>query len=264
MPLLCSTDAQRARSLAIRPTLALVVALALPLLGACGGGTTSSAPGFDASSEPDAGLATPDAAVATPEASPAPDAEVTPPAVDAAPATRNATCTPLNQQTGTAVNTTHGRLDGTLVYVVGVGQGSACNGDYSHVHLQVLVSGHVYDVAVDIGKTTDEVGLYEESIAVPGGAWAEGWHGADSLAYPSLGVHSTSLPLVAPTTLGTQVVSLLATTSKISIFCTGYTQGNGCHDVHYKDGSGGDGEIVLDPTSAMSPVLFFRFSTPTF
>ncbi len=182
-----------------------------------------------------------------------------------APAMRNSACTPTTEETGTAVSTEHGRLDGTLVYVVDVGQGKQCNGDDSHVHLQVEVSGSIYDVAVDIGTApNDEVGYYEETLAVPGGAWAEGWHGADSLAYPSLGLHSTSFPTTDPGTVGAQVEALLTTTTKISIFCKGYPQGNGCHDVHYEDGTGEDGAIVLDPTAAMSPVLFFRFSTQTF
>jgi len=69
---------------------------------------------------------------------------------------------------------------------------------------------------------------------------------------------------MAPNAMASQVESLLATTSKISIFCTGYSTDNGCHDVHYENGSGKDGAIVLDPTAAMSPVLFFRFTTDSF
>jgi hypothetical protein len=183
--------------------------------------------------------------------------------VDGGLATRNAACTPSSQQNGTAVNTAYGRLDGTLVFVVGVDQGHACNGDSSHVHLQVEVSGDVYDVAVDIGQSDDEVGLYQGNLNVPGGTWSEGWHSSDTLSYRSSGVSSSSFPLVAPNPLGSNIESLLAGTSKISIFCTGYSQGNGCHDVHYVDGSK-DGAIVLDPTSADSPVLFFRFSSQNF
>ena len=33
---------------------------------------------------------------------------------------------------------------------------------------------------------------------------------------------------------------------KIAVFCTGYSEGNGCHDVHYENGNGKDGAIVLD------------------
>jgi hypothetical protein len=48
------------------------------------------------------------------------------------------------------------------------------------------------------------------------------------------------------------------------VFCTSYTHGNGCHDVHYQNGSGQDGAIVLDPTAATSPILFFRFAADSF
>lgn len=181
------------------------------------------------------------------------------------PAPRNGACTPLSQQNGTAVNTTHGRLDGTLVYVLPIDGSSACNGDSAHVHLQVEVSGSVYDVAVDIGKSGDEVGWFEQTMTVPGGGWSEGWHGADALGYSSLGLSSNAFATLAPTSMGAQLESLLASTSKVSIFCTGYTPGdNGCHDVHYQDGSNQDGAIVLDPTAATSPVVFFRFTNQSF
>ena len=224
------------------------------MVAACGdsassdGGSTSTGDDGGTASD-DGGATTGDGAAST---------------ADAAPASRNASCTPLSQQNGTAVSTSYGRLDGTLVYVVGIGQSRSCNGDDSHVHLQVEVSGNVYDVAVDIGTNNDEVGLEETSITVPGGAWSEGWHGSDSLAYKTVGVHSSDMPLTSPHTLGTNLENLLVSTSQISIFCTGYTTNNGCHDVHYVDGTGRDGAIVLDPSSASSPVIFFRFSSQSF
>jgi hypothetical protein len=181
-------------------------------------------------------------------------------------ATRNAACTPTSQQTGTVVNTTHGRLDGTLVFVVPpVGDYDQCNGDSSHVHLQVEVSGSVYDIAVDIGTApNDEVGMYQQAIALPDGAWSEGWHGDDTLSYKTLGLSSTSFPVESPTAIANVVESLLDDTSEISIFCTGYSQGNGCHDVHYEDGTTNDGALVLNPSAASPTIVFFRFSTQTF
>jgi len=183
---------------------------------------------------------------------------------DAAP--RNAACTPTSQQTGTAVNTTHGRLDGTLVFVVPpVGNYDQCNGDSSHVHLQVEVSGSVYDIAVDIGTApNDEVGMYEEAITLPDGTWSEGWHGDDALSYKSLALSSTNFPIESPSAIANVVESLLESTSEISIFCTGYSQDNGCHDVHYEDGTTNDGAMVLNPSAASPTIVFFRFSTQTF
>jgi hypothetical protein len=212
--------------------------------GATSPSDASPAPGVDSGST-----------TSSDDAGGAPDA----PAEAQSPPSRNSTCTPTSEQTGTLVNTTHGRLDGTLVYILPVGGSSKCNGDDSHVHLQIEVSGLVYDVAVDIGSTGDDVGMYQETLAVPGGAWAEGWHGTDSLAYPTLGLTTAEFPTQAPTPIADAVVAALANTSKISIICTGYSQGDGCHDVHYEDGTGNDGAIVLDPTAATSPVLFFRF-----
>ena len=238
----------------VRALLAFGATGVLVTIVACGDSTASN--GGSTSSGDDGGSASTDEGGASTDGGAS--------TADAAPASRNATCTPLSQQNGTAVSTSYGRLDGTLVYVVGIGQSRACNGDDSHVHLQVEVSGNVYDVAVDIGTNSDEVGFEESSIAVPGGAWSEGWHGSDALSYKSVGVHSSDMPLTAPHTLGTDLENLLVSTSRISIFCTGYSQDNGCHDVHYDDGSGRDGAIVLDPTSTNSPVVFFRFSSQSF
>jgi hypothetical protein len=242
--------------------------------GSSGTGATQSPPGTggspgDASSpvtppsspSPGSDAGSPPTAVDAGSPSQAPDAGSSP----SGPPGRNAKCTPLSQQTGTAVNTNHGRLDGTLVYVLPIDGSSSCNGDSAHVHLQVDVAGSVYDVAVDIGKSGDEVGWYEESLALPGGAWAEGWHGTDGLGYRSLGLSASAFTMQDPTSMGTEVESLLANTSKISIFCTGYTpEDNGCHDVHYQDGTSQDGAIALDPTSPTSPVVFFRFAGDSF
>jgi hypothetical protein len=246
------------------------VLVTIGTLAACSGSTTTATPHDDASFVGPKEAGTPEHDASTTQStdsgsdvSSVGSPDVAP--VDAPAAMRNATCTPTHAQTGTVVDTSHGRLDGTLVYVVDVGTGKTCNGDDSHVHLQIEVSGNVYDVAVDIGTApNDEVGMYEDAIAIPDGTWAEGWHGTDALAYPSLGLHVASFPIQDPTTIATQLEALLTSTSKISIFCTGYTQGNGCHDVHYEHGNGDDGAIVLNPTAATSTVLFFRFESDMF
>jgi hypothetical protein len=275
----------------------VLVCASLIVLASCGGSSTDAHPAADASTPaPDAAPpnAGPDAA--SDDAGEAPDATES---ADAAP--RNAVCTPTSAQLGTAVNTTHGRLDGTLVYVVPPlgspddagyyenGFGAAadggdggfhhhpdggfdagpsgslhqCNGDDSHVHLQVDVDGDVYDIAVDIGAENDQVGMYEQALAPLEGAWAEGWHD-DDLSYASLGLHVASFPLGTPTTNAASLGSLLEGTSQISIYCTGYSEGNGCHDVHYQDGSTNDGALVLNPQAATPTLVFFRFVSQTF
>jgi hypothetical protein len=241
--------------------LGLVAAIAA---NACGGSpsassSSSSSGGGDDAGATDAGT---DDAAATDDGPGGGDGAEAAPGVDDGPPTRTNACTPLSQQTGTAINTFHGRLDGYLVYVVPQGGPSSCNGDYSHVHLQVKMKGDVYDVAVDIGKTPGDALFYEQDMALPGGAWQEGWSNF-GLSYPQLGVHSTQFTSEDPATLGTKIQSELANVNHISVFGDAYQTNNGCHDVHYQNGST-DGAIVIDPLSPTAHVLFFRFSTQSF
>ena len=186
----------------------------------CGGAADATVAKGDGGVAADASAVVPadDGSAPPSDGSPAPGVDAGPSLPDAGPpAPRNSSCTPSSAQTGTLVNTSHGRLDGTLVYVLPVNGAYSCNGDSSHVHLQVEVSGLVYDVAVNIGSSGDDVGMYEDTLTIPGGTWAEGWHSADSLAYPSIGLKLTSFPTTTPADVASQVESLLTSTSKISI-----------------------------------------------
>jgi hypothetical protein len=235
--------------------------LAITLLAVACGGSTSSAsehPDSDAATLPiDSGSAS------VPEKDAASDAkaeaETGPPD---GPPSYTAACTPLSAQTGTLVDTKHGRLDGYLAFVVPQGGDASCNGDESHVHLQVRVEGIIYDVAVDIGTFTGDSNLYEEDMPMPGGAWSEGWHDL-GLSYPQLGLHSTQFSPEAPTTLGQKIQSELTGVNHVSIFGDGYMQGNGCHDVHYENGTE-DGALIINPLSPVAHIMFFRFSTQSF
>jgi hypothetical protein len=180
------------------------------------------------------------------------------------PPTRSAACTPLKEQNGTAIDTKYGRLDGTLRYIIPIGGPSSCNGDTAHVHLQVDVNGDIYDVAIDIGDSPDDVGIYETNMPLPDGAWAEGWHGTDQLTYTALGIHSPQFTAEDPASLSSQLVAELAQVNHVSIFGTGYDTDNGCHDVHYENGDGNDGALFIDPLSAQAHGLFFRFKTDSF
>jgi hypothetical protein len=173
-------------------------------------------------------------------------------------------CTPQSSETGIAINTQHGRLDGYLSFVVPIGGSFSCNGDNSHVHLQIRAGGSIYDVAVDTGKFSGDVNLYEADMPLPDGAWSEGWHGSDALTYTALGIHSSEFMPQDPATLGTKIQTELAGKNHVSVFGTGYAQENGCHDVHYHSGGGQDGALVIDPLSTPAHILFFRFSTDSF
>jgi hypothetical protein len=162
---------------------------------------------------------------------------------------------------GSGLSATHGRLDGYLVSVISPGDGKQCNGDGSHVHLQVMVSGAIYDVAVDIGSSGDDIYYLAKNMTIPDGTWSEGWHTSDALSYANLGVKSTDLVDLSPSAAPGIVEAELATVNHISVFGTGYNA-NGIHLIHYENGK--DGAIVTEPQSATSRVLFFRFSTDTF
>src|SRR5882757_3056191 len=57
---------------------------------------------------------------------------------------------PCTSTFGNAMTATFGRLDGFLVAIVPPGS-SNCQGDASHIHLQLQVNGAIYDVAVNVG-----------------------------------------------------------------------------------------------------------------
>ena len=166
---------------------------------------------------------------------------------------RNA-CTPTGSL-GNGLTTTHGRLDGYLVSIIPVGGGHACNGDSTHVHLQVLMSNSVYDVAVNVDSL-----FAERDLPLPDAAWSEGWHTNDALDYASLGLHSTDFTQPASmSALAQQIETELANVNHISVFATGYGP-SGAHLVHRQSG-GRDGAVVLHPLASPAHALLFSFTT---
>jgi hypothetical protein len=163
-------------------------------------------------------------------------------------------CTP---NFGSALSSSHARLDGYLVSIIPPGQDKQCNGDSTHVHLQVQMQGSIYDVAVNADG-------YEAELDAPlaGGSWSEGWHTQDGLDYPNdLGAHSAAFTTTGLSTVAAEVEQRLANANHVAIFCTGYGP-TGCHLVHRNSGS--DGAIVIDPLSPTAHWLLFDFSGDTF
>ena len=102
---------------------------------------------------------------------------------------------------GTALSNVYGRMDGYLVAIVPPASSTApCNADPTHLHLQVLIGGAVYDVAVNVGTNdaTNDVHSTTLDHALVGPAWSEGWHTTVTVDYPTLGVHADAMPLRAP------------------------------------------------------------------
>ncbi len=167
---------------------------------------------------------------------------------------------------GSGLRPAFGRLDGRLVAIVPP-DARECRGDADHLRLQLLIGGAVYDVAVtarsSMNPTMPEVFFAAVVLAPPGPPFAEGFHTDVALDYPSLGVHASDLTPLAEADLAARLEVELLDVSSISVFATGYADGDGAHLVH-RNGSGFDGAIVLRPLDPISPVLVFRFADQAF
>jgi hypothetical protein len=144
-------------------------------------------------------------------------------------------------------------LDGRLVAIVPEGV-TKCNGDRTHVHLQVLMAGSVYDIAVNTDGQTTEV-----QAPPVGGAFREGWRVRPRFDYATdLNVHSTAFR----TTNATTIERRLANVDRIRVYGIGYGP-DGAHLIH-RNGNARDGALLLNPDGPSSPYLLFRFVDQTF
>lgn len=183
--------------------------------------------------------------------------------IDGAPMRR-----PCTDTFGAALTATYGRMDGFLVAIVPPGPTTApCRADTTHVHLQVLISGAVYDVAVNVGTNnvaTNDVHSSTIEHALIGPAWSEGWHTNVSVDYAALGVHANAMPLRTQTENVDALMTDLATANHVSIYATGYSTDDGAHLVHRSNVGATDGLVVTHPLSPISHARLFSFSTQTF
>jgi hypothetical protein len=168
---------------------------------------------------------------------------------------------PCTNNLGSGLDQQHGRLDGILLAIVPTTQRS-CNGDTSHVHLQVRVEGSIYDVAVNVSDPAG-VGFFAQDMALPGAPWTEGWHPGQAalLDYPSIGARAAAFTLMSESMLSAALDTELATANHVSIYMTGYGPDGG-HNVHRRS-SGLDGAIFLRP-QGQARALLFRFVDQSF
>ena len=195
---------------------------------------------------------------------PVPDASV---AIDAPASDTGIVRLPCATTFGSSFPSSFVRIDGRLVAVVPPTGAHACRSDSDHLHLQVLVRGATYDIAVTARSTTDptmpDVFLDRVTLAPPGEPFAEGAHTGASLDYVSLGVRSSDFTAYPESQLVTMLEGELADVDEITIYATGYPGGDGAHLVH-RNAPGQDGALVLHPLDATSAVLLFHFSTQSF
>lgn len=158
---------------------------------------------------------------------------------------------------GHGLTPAHGRLDGQLVAIVSVTERS-CPSDAQHLHLQVMMGGAIYDIAVNLD------GLEGETDAVlPGIPFAEGWHPMDLDYARDLGLHSTALTVTTAAAIRQRVEVVLANANHISVFGYGYPGSDGAHLVHRSAG-GHDGALFINPLASKAHVVAFRFANDTF
>ena len=174
---------------------------------------------------------------------------------------------PCTSSFGSALSATFGRMDGYLVAIVPPGSSSGpCNADLGHVHLQVLINGAVYDVAVNVGTNdaTNDVHSTTLDHALLGPAWSEGWHTNVSVDYIALGVHASAMPLRTEAENVSALMTELATANHVSIYATGYSPvPSGAHLVHRNSGVT-DGLVVTQPLSPLAHARLFSFTPQTF
>jgi hypothetical protein len=156
------------------------------------------------------------------------------------------------------VGGSHGRLDGDLVAIVPAGS-HQCHGDRDHTHLQIRMSGQVYDVAINI----DGVKVAETDAPLVDGTFSEGWHTDAPLDYArDLGMHSSSFQRISAAALQQHLASALANADHISVYATKYSRG-GIHLVHRSRSSQPlDGAIVISPTTGTGTPHYFLFQFP--
>jgi hypothetical protein len=158
---------------------------------------------------------------------------------------------------GMGLSPEHGRLDGTLVSIVPE-KGARCPSDPDHLHLQILMNGANYDIAVNLDGFEGEI-----DAPLPGIPFAEGWHPMNLDYAQDLGLHSTALTVTTPAMIRARVTAQLVNANHISVFGTGYPGSDGAHLIHRKT-TAHDGALVINPLGAKAHVIAFRFATDTF
>jgi hypothetical protein len=166
---------------------------------------------------------------------------------------------------GTALTAPYGRIDGTALAVVKPAdtQCALPNGD--HVTLQVTMNGAVYRMVINVLSTGADPDVQYLALdhALPGPAWAEGWHTGLTLDYVTdLGVHSTGFTPHPMAELIGIVNDAITLQQKVSVYAS-TTGGASAHLIH-RNGAGNDGAIVLDAAGPAPRVLLFHFSDQVF
>ncbi|MBI5538240.1 MAG: hypothetical protein HY898_36295 [Deltaproteobacteria bacterium] len=162
----------------------------------------------------------------------------------------------------------YGRIDGTVLAVVGTQDKQCTLPNNDHVVIQVVMHGKVYRMVASVLSTIGDpnVGYLEKQAPLAGPAWSEGWHLNVPLDYvTTFGVHTgdfTGHPMLELEQLVTAQIDIGA---KISVFATNNNSSyqSSAHLIH-RNKTNQDGAIVIAPDSANPKYLLFRFANQNF
>ncbi|MFO0592220.1 MAG: hypothetical protein U0441_32045 [Polyangiaceae bacterium] len=166
---------------------------------------------------------------------------------------------------GDQLTNAFGRLDGTVLAVLKPTDLQCPMPNSDHVIIEVVMNGAAYRMVVNVLSTqgNPDVDYLAIDHALPGPAWAEGWHPGLALDYVAdMGVKSTDFTAIPMTQLSDMVVDEIPLDEKISVYASS-SGGASAHKVHRNDGKI-DGAIILHPGEANSRALLFHFQDQTF
>ena len=160
-----------------------------------------------------------------------------------------------------------GRIDGTVVAVVPPGDEACALPNSTHLVIQVMQSGAVYRMVVDVLSNQGSPDVLFEELDAPlvGEAWAEGWHPGASLDYvTTLNQHSTAFTAMATVDLVANITAEITLGAAISIYATATSsEPDSAHLVH-RNLPNQDGAIVIGPDTARPHFLLLRFDEQIF
>lgn len=166
---------------------------------------------------------------------------------------------------GDALTDSYGRVDGTVLAIVGPTDTQCALPNDDHLVIQLTMNGAVYRMVVNV----DEVFYAETESPLVGPAWQEGWHTEANVAleYPTtLNIHSEAFTSVPMTELVEKVSAEIDIGARLSVYAvsSGGEFAASTHLVHRNNATYSDGAIVVNPTSANPKYLLFRFSNQSF
>lgn len=171
---------------------------------------------------------------------------------------------------GSALTPGFGRVDGTLLAVVGPRDRQCVMPNDDHVVVQVSVGGAAHRMVVNVessrGEPDPRVAMAEIQAPLVGSPFEEGWHVGVNLDYPLiLGVRSDAFTPYAFDPLVERIESFLELGAPISVYATsGAGRPESAHLIHRGSRPGQDGAIVVNPTSPNPTYLLFRFQNQEF